>query len=69
MIYDGAHNPNGIASAVENIKCYLSPLTDDGKTVLLMGVMADKEHGMDDKNAVPAHLPRLHRNAGKCPLA
>lgn len=45
VIYDGAHNPNGIASAVENIKCYLSPLTDDGKTVLLMGVMADKEHG------------------------
>ena len=29
VIYDGAHNPNGIASAVENIICYLSPLTDD----------------------------------------
>lgn len=44
VIYDGAHNPNGITSAVENIKCYLSPLTNDGKIVLLMGVMADKNH-------------------------
>ncbi len=44
VIYDGAHNPNGIRSAVENIRCYLSPLTDDGKVVLLMGVLADKNH-------------------------
>lgn len=45
VIYDGAHNPNGISAAVENIRCYLSPLTDDGKIVLLLGVMADKDHG------------------------
>lgn len=44
VIYDGAHNPNGISAAVENIKQYLSPLTNDGKIILLMGVMADKDH-------------------------
>ncbi len=44
VIYDGAHNPQGITSAVESIKHYLSPLTDDGKIALLMGVMADKNH-------------------------
>ena len=44
VIYDGAHNPQGIAGAVENIRTLLSPLTPDGKVDLLMGVMADKEH-------------------------
>lgn len=44
VIYDGAHNLQGINAAVENISHYLSPLTDDGKIILLMGVMADKEH-------------------------
>ncbi len=44
VIYDGAHNPQGIRSAAENIRHYLSPMTDDGKVVLLMGVMADKDH-------------------------
>ena len=44
VIYDGAHNPQGIAGDVENIKHYLSPLTNDGKIILLMGVMADKDH-------------------------
>ncbi|MBQ4353262.1 MAG: bifunctional folylpolyglutamate synthase/dihydrofolate synthase [Clostridia bacterium] len=44
VIYDGAHNPQGIAGAVENIAHYLSPMTEDGKVALLMGVMADKDH-------------------------
>ena len=44
VIYDGAHNPQGIRGAVENIRTILSPLTDDGRVTLLMGVMADKEH-------------------------
>ncbi|MBQ8512260.1 MAG: bifunctional folylpolyglutamate synthase/dihydrofolate synthase [Clostridia bacterium] len=44
VIYDGAHNPQGIAGAVENIAHYLSPMTADGKVNLLMGVMADKDH-------------------------
>ena len=44
VIYDGAHNPQGIAGACENIAHYLSPMTDDGKIALLMGVMADKDH-------------------------
>ncbi len=44
VIYDGAHNPQGIAGAVENIRTLLSPMTDDGRVTLLMGVMADKEH-------------------------
>ena len=44
VIYDGGHNPQGIRGAVENIRGYLSTLTDDGRVVLLMGVMADKEH-------------------------
>lgn len=44
IIYDGAHNPQGISGAVENIKYYLSNKTPDKKVILLMGVMADKEH-------------------------
>ncbi len=44
VIYDGAHNPQGIAGAVENIRTILSPLTEDGRVTLLMGVMADKDH-------------------------
>jgi len=44
VIYDGAHNPQGIAGAVENIAHYLAPVTEDGKVLLLMGVMADKDH-------------------------
>jgi len=43
IIYDGAHNPQGIAGAVENISHYLSPLTSSGRVLLLMGVMADKD--------------------------
>ena len=44
VIYDGAHNPQGIAAAAENIRAILSPMTPDGRVSLLMGVMADKEH-------------------------
>lgn len=44
VIYDGAHNPQGISGAVENIHHYLTPMTEDGKIILLMGVMADKDH-------------------------
>ena len=44
IVYDGAHNPQGIEAAAENIRALLSPLTPDGKILLLMGVMADKDH-------------------------
>ena len=39
MIFDGSHNPHGVNAAIESIKNYF-----DGKVVLLMGVMADKEY-------------------------
>lgn len=44
IVYDGAHNPQGIRAAVENIEHYLSPLTENGKVLLLMGVLADKDY-------------------------
>lgn len=44
VIYDGAHNPQGIAGALENIRTLLVPHSADGKVVLVMGVMADKDH-------------------------
>jgi len=39
VIFDGSHNPHGANAAIESIKNYF-----DGKVVLLMGVMADKEY-------------------------
>ncbi len=53
ILYDGAHNPQGIAGAVQNVKHYLSPLTKDGKVILLMGVMADKDHRQMIEMLVP----------------
>lgn len=44
-VYDGAHNPHGVAGALENIRALLQPLSPDGRLVLLMGVMADKDYG------------------------
>lgn len=41
IIYDGAHNPDGIIQAAESISTYIS-----GKIALLIGVMADKEYGL-----------------------
>ena len=43
VFYDGAHNPQGIRGAAENIKQYLSPAQPDGKIVLCMGVLRDKD--------------------------
>lgn len=43
IVYDGAHNPQGVAAAAENIRALLSPLAPDGKVGLVMGVMADKD--------------------------
>lgn len=43
VFYDGAHNPQGIRGAVQNIRQYLSPLQDDGKVTLCMGVLRDKD--------------------------
>ena len=40
MIYDGAHNPQGIAAAVESIKLYFG----DEKVYLLTGVLRDKDY-------------------------
>lgn len=42
IIFDGAHNPQGISAAVYNIKKYFG----SKKVVLLMGVMEDKDHGV-----------------------
>lgn len=39
IIFDGAHNPDGIISAVKSIETYIN-----GRVVLLIGVMADKEY-------------------------
>jgi len=43
-VYDGAHNPQGVDGAVENIASLLSPLTPDGRVILLTGVIAEKDH-------------------------
>ena len=40
MIFDGAHNPQGIRSAVESIKTYFG----DKKVYLLTGVLRDKDY-------------------------
>jgi dihydrofolate synthase/folylpolyglutamate synthase len=40
MIFDGAHNPQGIASAVESIRCYFG----DQKVYVLTGVLKDKDY-------------------------
>ena len=40
MIFDGAHNPQGIASAVESIRTYFA----DRKVYLLTGVLRDKDY-------------------------
>ena len=40
IIYDGAHNPQGVAAAVRNVKL----LFGSEKSVLLTGVMEDKDH-------------------------
>lgn len=44
VIYDGAHNPQGINAACESIRTRLSSKTKDGRVLLVMGVMADKNH-------------------------
>ncbi len=40
VIYDGAHNPNGAATAAESMKIYFG----EKKAALVMGVMADKDY-------------------------
>lgn len=42
VIFDGAHNPDGIAQAAESIKRCLG----GGKVVMLIGVMADKDYAL-----------------------
>lgn len=41
VIFDGAHNPQGIDVAVESIKHYYG----DGRVAILTGVLADKDYG------------------------
>ena len=75
VIYDGGHNPQGIRGAVENIRGYLSPLTEDGRVVLLMGVMADKEHltMIRDLSEIASHafcvMPNNERSLGSADLS
>ncbi len=40
VVYDGAHNPEGVLASVKNIRLVFG----DVKPVLLVGVMADKDH-------------------------
>jgi dihydrofolate synthase/folylpolyglutamate synthase len=42
IIYDGAHNPDGIRCAADSIRLYFR----EKKVALLIGVMADKEYGL-----------------------
>ncbi len=42
IIYDGAHNPDGIRCAADSIRRYFG----GNKVALLIGVMADKEYGL-----------------------
>lgn len=42
VIYDGAHNPDGIRCAASSIRRYFG----DKRVALLIGVMADKEYGL-----------------------
>ena len=42
IIYDGAHNPDGIRCAADSIRLYF----EDKKVALLIGVMADKEYSL-----------------------
>ena len=42
IIYDGAHNPDGIRCAADSIRLYF----EDKKVALLIGVMADKDYGL-----------------------
>lgn len=75
VIYDGGHNPQGIRGAVENIRGYLSSLTPDGRVVLLMGVMADKEHltMIRELSAIASHafcvMPNNARSLGSADLS
>ena len=41
IIYDGAHNPDGIRCAADSIRRYF-----DKRVIMLIGVMADKEYGL-----------------------
>lgn len=54
VIFDGAHNPQGIAAAVESIKLYFG----DEKVYLLTGVLRDKDY-----TAIAADLATVARKA------
>lgn len=53
VIYDGAHNPNGAATAAESMKTYFG----EKKAALVTGVMADKDY----KKMVGILAPRAER--------
>jgi len=57
VFYDGAHNPQGIRGAAQNIRQYLSPAQPDGKVVLCMGVLRDK----DFADMISRLAPLAHR--------
>jgi len=42
VIFDGSHNPDGIACAADSIRLYFG----EKPVVLLIGVMADKDYGL-----------------------
>jgi dihydrofolate synthase/folylpolyglutamate synthase len=54
IIYDGAHNPEGISAAVSSISEYFP----DRKVNVLSGVMKDKDHGV-----IAAELERVAARA------
>ncbi len=55
VIYDGAHNPQGVAAACRNIRRFFG----SKKVVLLTGVMADKDHS-DMTSALAEVALRVH---------
>lgn len=52
IIFDGAHNPQGIDAAVDSIKTYFP----DEKVIIISGVLRDKDYGrISDKISEVAH--------------
>ena len=54
-VYDGAHNPEGVAAAVRNIELFFG----EKKPIAVVGVMADKDHSVMTR-AISAVVSRVY---------
>ena len=65
MIFDGAHNPQGISSAVESIRTYFG----DKKVYLLTGVLRDKDYSAiaEDLSSVASKAFTLTPDSPRAP--